>query len=260
MTARGTSAGGSARNTGSDALGTPGLPPVGGTSSGTGDFGSGPSVKRQVRQAGQQVVGQAKDSVREARDKAAESLGQRKGRLAEQINTFAGAFRRTGDELRGGEHGAVAGVTDSIAEQAERFATYLRDRDAQAYRRDFEDLARRQPALVFGGAFALGLIASRFFKSSRRDQDREDSRQFARTDRQGLGYAGRAPIDSYGSQPYGPESAAQRAYGQSATGETAQGQTAVGGPTYGQSATSEPGTGSRPGGRRGGAGGSDATS
>ncbi len=32
--------------------------------------------------------------------------------------------------------------------------------------RDLERLARRQPAIVLGAAFAFGLIGARFFKSS----------------------------------------------------------------------------------------------
>jgi hypothetical protein len=35
-------------------------------------------------------------------------------------------------------------------------------------REDLEGLARRRPALVLGGALALGLLAARFFKSSKR--------------------------------------------------------------------------------------------
>ena len=37
-------------------------------------------------------------------------------------------------------------------------------------REDLENLARRQPALMLGGALVLGLIGARFLKSSQRDR------------------------------------------------------------------------------------------
>jgi hypothetical protein len=40
--------------------------------------------------------------------------------------------------------------------------------------RDVENLARRQPALVFAGAFALGVVAARFLKSSAPEDDSGD--------------------------------------------------------------------------------------
>jgi hypothetical protein len=53
-------------------------------------------------------------------------------------------------------------------------AEYLREADGGRMARDLESLARRQPALVFGGAFALGLIAARFLKSSAPEYGRRE--------------------------------------------------------------------------------------
>ena len=39
-------------------------------------------------------------------------------------------------------------------------------------RNDLENLARRQPALILGGALVLGLIGARFIKSSERGRER----------------------------------------------------------------------------------------
>ena len=57
-------------------------------------------------------------------------------------------------------------VADTVARQIDRVADYLRMSDGRTIARDLESLARRQPALVFAGAFALGVVAARFFKSS----------------------------------------------------------------------------------------------
>ena len=59
-----------------------------------------------------------------------------------------------------------ADVADNFAQQMDRAADYLRQSDGRTIARDLEGLARRQPALVFAGAFVLGVVAARFFKSS----------------------------------------------------------------------------------------------
>jgi hypothetical protein len=57
-------------------------------------------------------------------------------------------------------------------------------------RQDLENLARRQPALMIGGALVLGLIGARFLKSS----ERRGTRQFGDGQRYGreraYGYTG----------------------------------------------------------------------
>jgi hypothetical protein len=57
-------------------------------------------------------------------------------------------------------------------------------------RQDLENLARRQPALMIGGALLLGLIGARFLKSSeRRGTGRYgDGQRYGRE--RGLGYTG----------------------------------------------------------------------
>ena len=54
-------------------------------------------------------------------------------------------------------------------------------------RADLENLARRQPAIVLGGALVLGLIGARFLKSSRRDRRLRSSQSYGREQRSGNG-------------------------------------------------------------------------
>jgi hypothetical protein len=124
------------------------------------------AIGEQVRQARDKVVDQAKATFRDARDRAGSSLSDGRRRAAEQIGGIGGALHRTSDQLRHEDQARVADVADSVGRQLDRVADYLRDSDGRTIARDIESLTRRQPALVFAGAFALGLVAARFLKSS----------------------------------------------------------------------------------------------
>jgi hypothetical protein len=141
-----------------------------GDSGGNGGQQTGGSAREQIRDVKDQVVGQAKSTLQQARDRASTSLGESKGQFAEQVGTVAAALRRTTEHLRAEDQQRIAGLTDTVARQVDQIANYLRNKDARAMRTDLENLARRQPAMVLGGALVLGLIGARFFKSSQRDQ------------------------------------------------------------------------------------------
>jgi len=130
------------------------------------EAGGGP--RTQLRQVKDQVVDQARSSFRQARDRAASSLTESRVQAADQIGRMATAFRRTSEHLRQENQRHAADFTESLAEQVERASSYLRERDLGAIRQDLEGLARRQPAVMLGVGFALGLLGARFFKSSER--------------------------------------------------------------------------------------------
>jgi hypothetical protein len=134
------------------------------------EHGDGGSAREQIREVKDQVVGQAKTTLQQARDRASSSLGESKGQFADQFGTIAEALRRTTEHLRSEDQQRIAGLTDTVARQVEQVADYLRNKDAVAMRNDLENLARRQPALVLGGALILGLIGARFLKSSQREK------------------------------------------------------------------------------------------
>jgi hypothetical protein len=125
-------------------------------------------ARGQFRQVKDQVVDQAKSTLREARDRATSSLADSRRQAADQVGGLASALHSAGQHLRQEEQERIAGLADSFADQVDQVASYLRDVDVQRVARDVETLARRQPALVFGAAFALGLLGARFLKSSER--------------------------------------------------------------------------------------------
>jgi hypothetical protein len=143
---------------------------------------------------------QAKSAARQAREKAGTAFSERKTEVAGQVSSVAEAVRTSTNQLRGSGHDQIAGITESIADQAERAANYLRDADLRSIRRDFEDLARRQPMIVIGGALVLGLLGARFLRSSERRESGSgfDDARFDDAGFEDAGYGG-----SYGGSASG---------------------------------------------------------
>jgi hypothetical protein len=148
----------------------------------------GGSAREQIREVKDQVVGQARSSLQQARDRASSSLGESKGQFADQFGTVADALRRTTEHLRSEDQQRIAGLTETVARQIEQVANYLRTKDAVAMRNDLENLARRQPALMLGGALVLGLLGARFLKSSQRSSQFRGGSQYGREERGNGGF------------------------------------------------------------------------
>jgi hypothetical protein len=136
----------------------------------------GGTAREQLREAKDQVVSQTRQALQQARDRAGSSLAESKGQLADQVEGIASVFRRTADQLHGEDRRTIANITNAVARQADQAGNYLRRSDARAVREDLEDITRRRPALVLGGAVALGLVAARFFKSSEGGHRERDHR------------------------------------------------------------------------------------
>jgi hypothetical protein len=161
---------------------------------------NGGSAREQIREVKDQVVGQAKNTLQQARDRASSSLVESKAQIAGQFGGLADALRRTTEHLRSEDQQRIAGLTETVARQVDQVAAYLWNKDARAMRADLENLARRQPAIVLGGALVLGLIGARFLKSSKRERGVRGSQSYGREQRFGNG----------GSEPFSEETEIQR--------------------------------------------------
>src|SRR3954449_9689558 len=169
-------------------------------------------AREQIREVKEQVVGQAKNSFQQARERASSSLGESKNQFADQFGTIADALRRTTEHLRSEDQQRIAGLTDTVARQVEQVADYLRNKDARAMRQDLENLARRQPALMIGGALVLGLIGARFLKSSERRGGRYGESQRFNRDRS-FGYTGYNQPYTRGAEIGGSYTGSERDFG-----------------------------------------------
>ncbi|MEZ4601094.1 MAG: hypothetical protein R2940_14995 [Syntrophotaleaceae bacterium] len=115
--------------------------------------------RKPVRQEAQQFQ-------EDLRRKGESLLSEQKGSVAKFLQGIANAIEKTAKNLEEEGQSNTARYTRQAAKGIQDFAHDLRERDLDGLRRQVVDLARRQPALVAGGAVALGFLAARFFKSS----------------------------------------------------------------------------------------------
>lgn len=123
--------------------------------------------------------------INKVRDTAASQLTNQKNRATEGLGTVAAAVRQSGQQLRDQQHDTIADYAEQAAQQIDRLSQRLRNKDIGELMNDAQRLARSQPALFIGGAFAVGLLGARFFKSSSRSTSEHSSREW-----NGPGYAG----------------------------------------------------------------------
>ena len=155
----------------------PVAPSVGQTTASQSSVGTGQArpVGEQARPVGEQaraVTEQAKDIAEQVQEKATQKvesgLTKGKSQVAESLHALNQSLLISGQQLRDRNQQNVSRYVDQLANKVERAASYLQNTDITEIVDRTEDFARRRPAVFLGGAFVLGLIGARFFKSSQR--------------------------------------------------------------------------------------------
>lgn len=136
------------------------------TPSGTG----APNAMNRPQQMGGDIAGKAQEKASDlqsqVRQQAVSGLNGQKKMAADSLQSVAEAVRKTENQLREQNQGAVAEYAGNAAGQIERLSHYVRESDPEAMMGDVEQYARRQPAIFLGGAFLLGALGARFIRTS----------------------------------------------------------------------------------------------
>lgn len=119
------------------------------------------------------------DTVKQVKEKATSIIDEQKTNVATGLSNVADSIRQVGENLRNSEDdNKIADVTarygQNLAEKIESFSDYVDQATIKNLTRDVEKFARQQPALFIGGAFLVGLLATRFLKTSAPDQNRSE--------------------------------------------------------------------------------------
>jgi hypothetical protein len=112
-------------------------------------------TKAAASRVADQAVQQVKSQLETGKEKATGSLQE----MAQALHETSSSFRERNQD-------ALGRYADSGAEMIDQVSGYFKDRSVDQIVDDVEELARRQTGLFIGGAFALGFVLSRFFKST----------------------------------------------------------------------------------------------
>lgn len=144
-------------------------------------------AREEGRQAYESAWGKAREGFESMKHQASQSLEQgreklkqsARGYVADQKNRGAGSLRRfshavheTAQRLRDEGDNTLAEYTDAAANQVDKAAHYIEQREPSDLMHDAEGLIRRQAGLFIGGMFVAGVIAARMIRSSSRTRDR----------------------------------------------------------------------------------------
>ena len=124
------------------------------------------SVRPSSQAAGENGNGAGAGIVERVRERAGVQLATQKDKASDGLGTVARAFRRTTQDLREQQHDSLAQYIEGAADQLERLSSGLKNRNVGDLFHDVQKVARRQPVVFVGSAFAIGLLGARFFKSS----------------------------------------------------------------------------------------------
>jgi hypothetical protein len=169
-----------------------------------GDPMTSTEQEHPLARTGQEVGESAGHLAERATDLGFARADQGRQQVASGIDQVAGSIRHVSSDLES-EQPAMANAAQTAADQADRLASYLRETDARQMLHTVEDVARRQPILFLGGAFLLGLAASRFLKAASGGQNQMGGSGMATGYGYGTGY-GTDLNGGYGGtyEPTGP--------------------------------------------------------
>ena len=116
------------------------------------------SKSHEVAEQARQVAMERVDSVRQSTQSA-------KQQAADKIRKFGATIRKVGEHLRVEDQTYIAQKAANASERLDTFADYVKSAEISTLARDTRTLARTSPAVFFGSAAVLGLVAGRFLKA-----------------------------------------------------------------------------------------------
>jgi hypothetical protein len=132
------------------------------------------SAKQEAHTVAEHVRSQARDAQHKAEEKVGSTFEEQKGRMARDVTGLASALRKTADELRDQDQENLAVYLRSAANVTGKVAESIEGKDMRDLVGNADDLARREPLLLFAGAAALGFLASRALRTTREVEEPEE--------------------------------------------------------------------------------------
>lgn len=139
-----------------------------------------PTLKDQATDLARKAKSGARQVASQAQSSAQTRIERGKQDAADTLSSVAVRLRESGSQLRSSDAQDFAGeYIERAADQIQRAAQYVQTADLREMVDEVENFARRRPAVFIGTAFAAGILAARFFKSSRESQRAEEEARYS---------------------------------------------------------------------------------
>jgi len=143
-----------------------------------------PKLGTTARDAAAKVKSAVADTATKAKDQVAHLASEKKAAASERLGGYSSALHDSARALEEKDPN-IAWFTHRAADKLQGVADYMRTRDFHGLRADCEGIARRHPAIFFGGLFVAGLLLGNVAKASRRKLEDTDDRFDGPRDPQG---------------------------------------------------------------------------
>lgn len=134
-------------------------------------------TKTKLQEAAHDTALKIKDATAsttaQAKEEAKRFVSETKHTTAKRIDDYGSAIHDSAKSLEEKDPN-LAWFTHRAADRLQGIADYMRTHDFSELRHDAEDLARRHPAIFFGGMFLAGVVLGNVVKASRRKIDYGD--------------------------------------------------------------------------------------
>lgn len=123
-------------------------------------------VKESAKHVGEQVKERTMAAGRQVGRRTERMVDERRQEVASKVERVAAQLRETSGRLDDEGAGVAGWAAEAAADQLGEVSAYLSQCDLDDIRRSAARTARQHPYLFLAGAFAGGLLAGRFLKSS----------------------------------------------------------------------------------------------
>ena len=168
-TGSGSTGGGSTGGSGAGSSGSFGSTTGGSTGGGSSFGGSGGSGTGSSGGMGGELRSNAQQLSSTAGNRIHSELDARKGTAATQAKSVGSAIERAAGELGDDVPQWLRSAFQQGAQQVQRLADTLEQKDSRTIVRDIQQMARQNPGTFLAGCAALGFAAARIFKAGASD-------------------------------------------------------------------------------------------
>lgn len=122
------------------------------------------TIQNTARDTTARIKSAAGETVSRAKSEAQRVAAEKKDQTADRLGGYGSALHESAESFEPHDPN-IAWAAHRLADRIDRAADYVRRSDFATVRSDVEDIARRHPAVFFGGLFLAGVLVGNLLKA-----------------------------------------------------------------------------------------------